>query len=84
MNWLCPNTFEFDYKLPKCDTPCAVQVGVFYREESDTYCVMLEKVAIQHGGKQWNLTDVLSQEVMQTIDKEAQVLFSTFLQKGQA
>lgn len=84
MNWLGPHTFVFDYKLPKCDTPCQAHVGVFYREESDTYCVMLEKVCIEYGNKQWTLTDVLSQEVMDTIDKAAQSTFATFLQKGQS
>jgi hypothetical protein len=84
MNWHGPHTFTFDYRLPKCATPCTVQVSVFYRDETDTYCVMLEQVRIEHDSKIWSLTDVLSQEVMNTIDQEAQTIFATFLQKGQS
>jgi hypothetical protein len=45
---------------------------------------MLEQVRIEHDSKVWSLTDVLSQEVMNTIDQEAQTIFATFLQKGQS
>lgn len=82
MNWIDPHTFEFDYPLPKCATPAKVKVGVFYREETDTFCVMLEQVWFEHDNKAWSLTDIISEEVLKTIDKEAQNQFSTFVSTG--
>lgn len=82
MHWINPNTFQFDYFLPKFATPAKVKVGVFYREETDTFCVMLEQVWIEHDQKAWSLTDIISEEVLHTIDKEAQNQFAAFVSTG--
>lgn len=84
MNWIDPHSFEFDYILPKCATPAKVKVSVFYREEADTFCVMLDQVWFEHDKKAWSLIDILSEEVLKTIDKEAQNLFANFVSTGVA
>lgn len=82
MIWTNPNSFEFNYFLPRCATPAKVAVDVFYREESDTFVVVIDRIWFEHDDKTWLLTSIISQEVLNTIDKEAQDLFSKFLQSG--
>lgn len=82
MIWTNPNSFEFNYFLPKCATPAKVAVDVFYREESDTFLVVIDRIWFEHEDKTWLLTPIVSQEVLNTIDKEAQSLFANFLNTG--
>lgn len=82
MIWTGPHSFEFNYFLPRCDTPAKVAVGVFYREEADTFAVMLDKIWFEHDNKTWMLTSIISQEVLDTIDKEARSLFANFISTG--
>lgn len=82
MIWTNPNAFEFNYFFPKCDTPAKVAVDVFYRDETDTFVVVIDRIWFEHADKKWLLTPIVSQEVLDTVDKEAQSLFANFMKTG--